>query len=421
MTTLLKTRYRLGEILIEERLISQDQLTQALDIQRREGGPLGAILMPALHITPAQFGLVVSAYAFSAGISGILAAGFADRFDRKTLLLFFYVGFIFGTLLCGLAPSYGFLLAARTITGLFGGVMGSIVFSITTDLFPFEVRGRVMGVVQTAFAGSQILGIPVGLLVSNQWNWHAAFFMIVGFGSAVAVLIWHFLRPVNAHLQLHTGGHPLRHLLQTVKTPLYLQAFATTALLSTGGFMLMPFASDFSVHNLGVSLEVLPIVYFVTGISAVLSGPLIGIACDHFGKFRVFLTGSALALVMISIYTHLGQSPLSTVILVNVLLYTGVSSRMIASQALMTAVPNSKSRGAFMAVSSAIQYLSGGVASAVAGLIVAKGAGGHVEHFDTLGTVVIGALIVTAILMYRIQKILAQNWATSPAVIRVAS
>ncbi len=56
--------------------------------------PLGAMLMPALHITPAQFGLVVSAYAFSAGISGILAAGFADRFDRKRFLIFFYAGFL---------------------------------------------------------------------------------------------------------------------------------------------------------------------------------------------------------------------------------------------------------------------------------------------------------------------------------------
>ena len=56
--------------------------------------PLGAILMPELKITPAQFGMVVSVYALSAGISGFLAAGFADKFDRKKLLLFFYGGFI---------------------------------------------------------------------------------------------------------------------------------------------------------------------------------------------------------------------------------------------------------------------------------------------------------------------------------------
>src|ERR1700750_529238 len=68
--------------------------------------PLGAMVMPALSITPSQFGAAVSVYAFSAAFSGLAAAGFADRFDRKRLLLFFYGGFIAGTVLCGLAGSY---------------------------------------------------------------------------------------------------------------------------------------------------------------------------------------------------------------------------------------------------------------------------------------------------------------------------
>src|SRR5580704_11258644 len=70
--------------------------------------PLGAMLMPALKIGPSEFGLVVSVYAFSAGLAGILAAGFADRFDRKKFLLFFYGGFLLGTLLCALSTSYYF-------------------------------------------------------------------------------------------------------------------------------------------------------------------------------------------------------------------------------------------------------------------------------------------------------------------------
>jgi predicted MFS family arabinose efflux permease len=115
------------------------QFTVILDFMTLS--PLGAVLMPALHITPAQFGLVVSVYAFSAGTSGFLAAGFADRFDRKKFLLFFYAGFVLGTLLCGVASSYPVLLVARMVTGGFGGVIGSVVFAITTDLFPFEMRG----------------------------------------------------------------------------------------------------------------------------------------------------------------------------------------------------------------------------------------------------------------------------------------
>ena len=48
--------------------------------------PLGAMMMPTLNITPHQFGWAVSSYALSAAVSGFLAAGFADRFDRKRLL-----------------------------------------------------------------------------------------------------------------------------------------------------------------------------------------------------------------------------------------------------------------------------------------------------------------------------------------------
>src|SRR5882762_302233 len=142
--------------------------------------PLGAILMPELKITTAQFGWVVSAYAFSAGASGILAAGFADKFDRKKMLLFFYTGFLIGTVLCAIAPDYNFLLIARIVTGIFGGVIGSVSFAIITDLFKMEVRGRVMGFIQMSFASSQVLGLPIGLYLANTWGWHSPFLMIVG-------------------------------------------------------------------------------------------------------------------------------------------------------------------------------------------------------------------------------------------------
>jgi predicted MFS family arabinose efflux permease len=141
--------------------------------------PLGAVIMPALGISPQQFGLVVSAYAFSAGAAGLLTAGFADRYDRKKLLLFFYVGFMLGTLWCGLAQSFETLLMARVVTGLFGGVIGSVVLAIATDLFEPQLRGRVMGLIQTAFAASQVLWASRsgctcrtdGIGICRSWRW----------------------------------------------------------------------------------------------------------------------------------------------------------------------------------------------------------------------------------------------------------
>lgn len=330
--------------------------------------PLGAQLMLELNITPPQFGLVVSAYAFSAGISGLLTAGFADKYDRKKILVFFYTGFVLGTFLCGIAPDYHYLLIARIVTGIFGGVISSISFAIITDLFAMQVRGRVMGFVQMAFAASQVLGIPVGLYLANNFGWHSPFLMIVGLSIVVGILIIRYMRPVTEHLNIRTGRNAFQHLLKTLSQHIYLRAFAATTLLATGGFMLMPFGSAYSLHNLGISLEKLPLLYGVTGIFAILFGPITGRISDKIGKYKMFCIGSFISMIIIAIYTNIGITPLGWVILLNVILFIGISSRMISASALMTAIPQPQDRGAFMSINSSVQQISGGIASAAAGL-----------------------------------------------------
>jgi len=367
--------------------------------------PLGAVLMPALKISPAQFGLVVSAYAFSAGASGLLAAGFADRFDRKKMLLFFYVGFLLGTLVCGMAPDYPLLLAARIVTGIFGGVIGSIVMAISADLFAYEQRGRVMGILQTAFGASQILGIPAGLYFSSVWGWHAPFLMIVAIGALVGLLIFYNLRPVTEHLKIKSEKSPFAHLLATVKVPRFLLAFANTALLTTGAYMMMPFGTTFAVNNLEIPFTSLPILYLVTGLMSMLIGPLIGRSTDRFGKFPVFAFGACFTIPMVLIYTHMGPSPLWLLIIVQTLFFIGIFSRTIPSQALTSALPTPDRRGSFMAVNSSLQQVSGGLSSLVAGLIVVEGPGGKLEHFDTLGYILAVIVFTTIFLTYQIKLI----------------
>lgn len=366
--------------------------------------PLGAILMPELKITTAQFGWVVSAYAFSAGASGLLAAGFADKFDRKKILLFFYSGFLIGTVLCAIAPDYPLLLAARIVTGIFGGVIGSVSFAIITDLFKFETRGRVMGFVQMSFAASQVLGLPIGLVLANQFDWHAPFWMIAGFGIVVGILIFIYMRPIDEHLKLKSERNAFQHLIKTFSMPDYLKAFICTSLLATGGFMLMPFGSAFSTNNIGLTLGQLPLVYGITGLFSIATGPLIGKLSDQLGKFKVFVWGSIVAIIMVAVYTPLGITPLWVVIAISVIMFTGVSSRMISSSALVSAIPAPQDRGAFMSINSSVQQISGGIASAIAGMIVIQRPDGFLEGYPLLGYVVIGSMIVTIAMMYWIDR-----------------
>ena len=384
-------------------IIALLQFTVVLDFMVLS--PLGAILMPRLGISTSQFGLVVSAYAFSAGASGLCAAGFADKFDRKKMLLFFYIGFVCGTFFCGIANSYLLLLCARVITGLFGGVIGSVSFAIITDTFSMQVRGRVMGVVQMAFAASQVLGIPVGLYLAAHLSWHAPFLMIAATAVLLGAVIALKLKPVTAHLKGRQDKSAFQHLWHTASNPFYIRGFAATILLATGGFMIMPFSTAFLVNNILVPETRLSEVFFITGVVSIFTGPFLGKQADKYGKYRLFVFGSILSMVMVMIYTHLGPNPIWVVILTNIVLYTGISSRMISSSALISGVPDMKDRGAYMGINSSIQQVSGGIASFVAGLIVYQPAkNAPLQHFDTVGYVTACTMLISLGMMFFIDR-----------------
>lgn len=366
--------------------------------------PLSDTLIKELKISTSQFSLIVSAYAFSAGISGFLTAGFADKFDRKKILLFFYTGFIVSTLFCGLSPNHSILILARIFTGLFGGVISSISFAIITDLFVMETRGRVMGFVQMAFAASQILGIPVSLLLANKLGWHAPFIMIVLFSMIVLLIIFFRLKPVDKHLELKSEKNPYKHLLSTITNKKYITGFLATCLLATGGFMLNQFGGAYTINNLKITKDQLPLLFGITGLFSIITGPIIGKISDKKGKYNTFLVGSLFCMLMVGIYTQLGASPFILVIFVQVLLFIFVSSRMISSSALMSGVPEPKDRGAFMSINSSVQYLAGGISAYFAGYIVFQGSDGVFHNYERLGYVVIASMVFSGIMMYFIHR-----------------
>ena len=338
-------------------ILALTQFTVVLDFMVMS--PLGDMLMKSMGLSTTQFGLSVSAYAFSAGISGLLTAGFADRFDRKKLLIFFYVGFILGTLFCGLAQNYPQLLAARIFTGIFGGVIGSISMALVTDLFILEKRGRVIGYLQMGFGASQVLGIPISLYIANLWGWQSPFFMIV----ILAIIICFFtiikLKPVSEHLKIQSDRNAVAHLWHTLSQRKYRIGFLATAFLSLGGFMMMPWGSAFAINNLRVSVEQLPILYMISGITALLIMPLIGRLSDRFDKFMIFTLASIFLSVVVIIYTNLGPISFWMVVVTNIFLMIGIMSRMVPAVALSSALPEMQDRGAFMGINASLQQIAG--------------------------------------------------------------
>ncbi|MND82226.1 Purine efflux pump PbuE [compost metagenome] len=389
-------------------LLAITQFTVVLDFMVMS--PMGDILMKAIDLKPSQFGIAVSAYAFSAGASGLLTAGFADRFDRKKLLLFFYSGFIVGTFFCGFANDYWTLVAARIVTGLFGGVIGSISMAIITDIFTLQQRGRVMGFVQMGFGASQVLGIPIGLYIANNWGWHSAFLWIAVMALIIVIIIAVKLIPITAHIGLQKHQSALKHLWSTFSQKEYRIGFLATALLSIGGYMMMPFGSAFAVNNLHVSHEQLPLLFMISGVASLIIMPIVGKLSDRYDKFKIFALASIWLMVVVLIYTNLGVTPFYLVVILNILMMAGILSRMTPSSALISAVPEMKDRGAFMSISSSLQQLAGGVAASLAGVIIVQQTKeSPLEHYPTLGIIVVLLSVLSIFMIYRVSRMIKRR------------
>ena len=125
----------------------------------------------------------------------------------------------------------------------------------------------------------------------------------------------------------------------------------------------------------------------------------------------MFVVGSVISIVMVLIYCNLGITPLWVVICINVVLFAGIMARIIPSSALLTAIPDPQDRGAFMGINSSIQQISGGVAAAVAGIIVVQTESGVLENYDILAYVVVGAMLITIGMMYWLNQLVIRKTA----------
>lgn len=348
--------------------------------------PLGPQLMRIFNINPQQFGFIVASYTFSAGIFGFLAAFVIDRFDRKKTLALCYAGFTLGTFACALASGYHFLLAARMITGAFGGIIGTMVLSIVGDVIPFERRASAMGIVMMAFSLASVFGVPFGLFLSNSFNWHAPFLFLGGAGLLVLFFVWRNIPSLTGHVKdAATRQNPFAMVLEIVSDKNHLIALSVMMLLMLGQFTVIPYISPYMVANVGFTEAQLPYIYLCGGLASMISMPLIGKLADRFGKIRVFTIFIFVSLIPIYMITNLPVVSLPVALAVTTAFFIVMGGRSIPATTMITAAVQQEHRGSFMSLNTSVQQLSAGLASFIGGMVIVKSSNGALEHYEMIG------------------------------------
>lgn len=366
--------------------------------------PLGPQLLADLGIDAKQFSWVVAAYTLAAGVAGFLVAPWLDRVPRKSAYLAFAVGLLAGTAACGIAGSYPVLLAARCVTGGFGGVLGGLAQAIVADVFPAERRGCATGTLMLAFALASVAGVPLGITLGTRLGWQMPFFGLTALGLPLVALAAWSLPPSAAHPD-DLRRHPLGRLLETLTVPAHRRGLLLIAVLMVGAFSVIPFISTALVANVGVTERQLPAVFIAGGLLALVSTPLAGRLVDRLGPLAVFRSVVPLSAVMLLVLTHLpavgimGAAPVAAVLMAT------NTARMVSAMSLITASIEPRMRGSFMSLNSSIQHVASGVGAMLGGMIIEGGAGEPVRNYGTVGILAAGATIASLWLAARIRPV----------------
>lgn len=366
--------------------------------------PLGPMLMRTFHVTPSQFGLLVSSYTFSAGISNFLASIVADRFERKRMLQVCFTGFLLGTLSCGLANSFFVLLMTRIIAGAFGGVLNAVVFALIPDLIPPQRRGAATGIVMSAFSVSSVIGVPIGLALAERFGWHATFFFIVCIGILSLLSASVQLPLVNNRGEPKSAAETMKQFAGIATEAKHVEGFLLTSFLAFGMFMLIPFISPSMVRNVGLAESQLKYIYICGGLTTVFSARWIGRLCDRHGAYRVFSALVVLSTIPIVTLTHLGHNPIWLVLCCTTFFMMTSSARFIPAMTMLSLVVDPKKRGTFMGLENALRQLASGCSSLIAGLIIYEAADGRLVNFDHLGYVAIGMSAIAWVFARKVHK-----------------
>jgi predicted MFS family arabinose efflux permease len=365
--------------------------------------PLAKQLEESLGLEPWQFARVVSSYAIAAGVAGVVASSLVDRFSRKTAFLSIYVGFLVGTLFCGLAPNYHALVAARCATGAFGGILGGMALAIIGDVFPEERRGAATGVLMSAFALASVVGVPFGLYLGLRFDWHVPFLALAALGCPVLVVATRALPPLRDHVNSSALVHPLRSLAETFSEANHWNAFVLVMTMMFGGFAVIVNLSWYLVSNVGLPKISLTWVYVSGGVLTLVTAPLIGRLSDRFGKLRVYRTVAPIAAALMLAVTNLPPIMPALAIAVAASLMMANAGRMVAAMAMVTSSVVPEKRGGFMSANSSIQHLSTGLGAYVSGAIVTKAADGRLQHFELVGLIAVAATVVSLWLAGRLR------------------
>ena len=249
-----------------------------------------------LNVSLGQVGMLISIFSFAYAISGPILLSITSQVERKKLILFTLLAFLFANVLAMLSPSYTILLLARVLSGMSASLLISLCVTIASNIVSETYRARAIGVVFMGVTASLVLGVPLGLVLGNAFGWRAPFLLIVILTAMSITCIYFFMDKIEPK-----PGIPLKEQLRSLKNRKIILIQLTSLLFLSGHLTLYAYLTPYLQTTFGLEGNWISIILLMFGVAAIIGGGLGGFLSDRFGAKKTII--SVIIIFAISIFS----------------------------------------------------------------------------------------------------------------------
>ncbi|HAY37633.1 MAG: MFS transporter [Bacteroidetes Order II. Incertae sedis bacterium] len=327
----------------------------------------------ALLIPEALQGWLITSYALFLSIFALIIGPISDKFGRRVVLLLGSGSMAIALWFHGVADSFESLLAVRAAAGAAGGMLSGAAVSYVGDYFPYNKRGWANGWVMSGIAFGQIVGIPIGTILADQFGFRGAFLMFAGTMTLTTVLIW-FCVPqpdVDRDTERLTVARAIAGYRELLSRRVVAFASATYFLMFFSIGLYVIYLPTWLETTLNVSGTSIASLFLVGGLASVISGPMAGKLSDRTGRKPLILV-SCFGLSAVMIVTTYWTTSMWVAYVLFGFAMVMFGLRMSPLQSLMTAIVEERRRGALLSLAVAIGQIGIGIGGAAAGFAYVK-------------------------------------------------
>lgn len=246
------------------------------------------------NISIGSAGQLISVFALIYAVAGPVLLVMTSKVERRKLYIISLFVFCSGNIMTYFSTSFSFMMFARILTSMSTALIVVLSLTIAAKIVAPAHRAKALGLIYMGISSSLVMGVPLGILISNTLGWRVIFLGIAILSIGSIVLISIFLEKVPGENMV-----PLSQQIKAIASAKIGSAHLATMFMLAGHYTLYAYFTPFLETELQLNANWISICYLLFGIAAVSGGAFGGILSDSIGSRKsIIVVISAFAVVL---------------------------------------------------------------------------------------------------------------------------